>query len=210
MLSGCAVRQPVLRIACVGDSLTYGHLVEYRERNSYPAQLQQLLGDGYLVENFGVNGHTVQRSGDYPYWDHAFFTESADFAPDIVLLMLGTNDAKDLNWQGVDAFASDYRALVTYFRELPENPQVYLMTPPSVYAPEDPRVSDFAKAQERLMQVAEAIRNLSLEEALPLIDVFAATAERPELFLEDGVHTNAEGAKIIAETACTSLIGPRP
>ena len=32
-----------IKVACVGDSVTYGYGIENTEENSYPAQLQQLL-----------------------------------------------------------------------------------------------------------------------------------------------------------------------
>src|SRR5579885_3646478 len=56
-----------IRVACVGDSITYGAGIKDREHNSYPAQLQKLLGDGYEVRNFGVNGRTLLSKGDLPY-----------------------------------------------------------------------------------------------------------------------------------------------
>lgn len=210
-LPGCASPQEsVLRVACVGDSITYGHMMEQREHNSYPAQLQLLLGDGYLVENFGVSGYALQKNGDFSYWDHEFFTESADFAPDIVLLMLGTNDVKDVNWHGTEAFAEDYRAMVRRFLDLPSKPQVCLMTPASLYAPKDPRLSEFARGRDRLAKIADLIRAIAQEENLPLIDIREATAGQRELFVQDGIHTTVAGATVIAEAACRVLTEAPP
>ena len=44
-----------IRIACIGNSITYGAAIENRELNCYPAQLASMLGDGYNVKNFGVS-----------------------------------------------------------------------------------------------------------------------------------------------------------
>lgn len=44
------------KIACVGDSLTYGH--SWHDE-SYPVYLQELLGSSVTVENFGKNGASV-------------------------------------------------------------------------------------------------------------------------------------------------------
>ena len=63
-----------VRVACVGDSITYGSGIPDREHNSYPAQLQKLLGDGYEVRNFGVSGATLLKNGDKPYWKEKAFT----------------------------------------------------------------------------------------------------------------------------------------
>lgn len=45
-----------IKVACVGNSVTYGHGIENREKNSYPAQLQRMLGNEYEVANFGKAG----------------------------------------------------------------------------------------------------------------------------------------------------------
>ena len=52
-----------IRIACVGNSITYGSRVENREKNAYPVQLQAMLGEGYEVANFGVSGATLLKKG---------------------------------------------------------------------------------------------------------------------------------------------------
>ena len=52
-----------LVVACVGDSITYGHGASDRGSKSYPAQLQALLGDGWTVLNFGHNARTALDEG---------------------------------------------------------------------------------------------------------------------------------------------------
>ena len=56
------------RVACVGDSITYGSGIKGRETKSYPAQLAGMLGEDYVVKNFGVSGATMLKKGDKPYW----------------------------------------------------------------------------------------------------------------------------------------------
>jgi lysophospholipase L1-like esterase len=57
-----------MRVACVGDSDTYGQNLS--RQDAYPAQLERMLR-GYdkrwEVGNFGVSGSTVLRLGDLPY-----------------------------------------------------------------------------------------------------------------------------------------------
>ena len=48
-----------IKVACVGNSVTYGYGLENRETESYPSRLQALLGEEYDVRNFGHSGHTV-------------------------------------------------------------------------------------------------------------------------------------------------------
>ena len=58
-----------IRVACVGNSITWGHGIQDRSKNTYPAQLQQLLGTGFDVRNFGNNGKCAQDEADacYPH-----------------------------------------------------------------------------------------------------------------------------------------------
>ena len=51
-----------LRVACVGDSITYGHGIRDREHDTYPAILDSLLGDKFDVQNFGVSGTTTLKN----------------------------------------------------------------------------------------------------------------------------------------------------
>src|SRR5207237_795169 len=91
--------QPVTKIACSGRSLTLGAGIKDRTHDSYTAQLQRMLGDQYQVKNFGSSGTTALKSGDRPYWKQKQFTQAQEFAPDIVVIKLGTNDSKPQNWK---------------------------------------------------------------------------------------------------------------
>ena len=66
--------QETIRVACVGDSITYGAGIKNRERDNYPTVLGRLLGKKFQVRNFGVNGATLLKNGDKPYWKQKAFT----------------------------------------------------------------------------------------------------------------------------------------
>ncbi len=121
-----------VRVACVGDSITYGAAVEDRANNCYPAVLGKLLGDKYEVRNFGVSGATMLKKGDKPYWKEKAFTQAADFAPNIVVIKLGTNDTKPQNWKHKAEFEADARAMVRHFKELAGKPKVFVALPAAV------------------------------------------------------------------------------
>src|SRR5882672_9957229 len=80
--------QGTIRVACVGDSITFGAGVENREINNYPVVLGRLLGSRFEVRNFGVSGATLLKKGDKPYWNEPAFKQVDGFAPQAVLLML--------------------------------------------------------------------------------------------------------------------------
>jgi len=93
-----------VKVACVGDSITAGYLAS-NASFAYPGRLQSLLdhkfGAGaYLVTNFGAGGATVQKHADSPYWNRTQFTAWASGRYDVVVAMLGTNDAKDAGHGG--------------------------------------------------------------------------------------------------------------
>ena len=46
-----AVAGGKIKVACVGNSVTWGMTITDREKNCYPAQLQKMLGDKYEVRN---------------------------------------------------------------------------------------------------------------------------------------------------------------
>ena len=65
VLSSCN-KEP-LRVACVGDSITYGHGIADRDHDTYPAILDSLLGNKFNVQNFGVSGTTALKKSNMPH-----------------------------------------------------------------------------------------------------------------------------------------------
>ena len=187
--------EKTLKVACVGNSITYGAGIVGRENNSYPAQLQQLLGEGYLVENFGHNGATAASWGDYPYTDMPEFERSKEFAPDIVLLKLGTNDPKPQNWRGAEPFAAELGRLADTYRNLPSHPQVIVLTPVRCFLTEEGTISP----QKIAGEVRPAVEKLACERGLGIINLFNLFGDRWDATLmPDRLHPSAIGAGMIA------------
>lgn len=55
------------RVACVGDSITYGALIRNWYRWNYPHQLQLILGSKYCVHNYGMSDRTGMETGNHSY-----------------------------------------------------------------------------------------------------------------------------------------------
>src|SRR5699024_5178190 len=83
-----------IKVAAVGDSTTYGLLINNRSENAYPAKLDSLLGGGYWVGNFGANNYAAMKSADFPYYVTEEYQNSLAFNPDITVIILGTNDSR--------------------------------------------------------------------------------------------------------------------
>ncbi len=183
-----------IRFACVGDSITYGFGVALnRSEDSYEAQLQTLLGIEYQVLNYGDGGTTLLKSGDKPYWDSKFFQYSQESDPAIVTIMLGTNDTKPQNWNAID-YETQLAEFVDIYKNLPSRPEVYLLTPPAIFQNMIGASNDIVQNEEIpiILRVGEQTNT-------PVVDIFSATKDHPEYF-PDGVHPNAAGNKVIAET----------
>jgi acyl-CoA thioesterase-1 len=189
----------VTKIACVGDSITYGAGIKDREKNSYPAQLQTILGKGYEVKNFGVNGATLLKKGDNPYWKTKAFEEAKNFAPDIVVIKLGTNDTKPQNWAHKDEYAADFKTMVEEFKGLPSKPRIFLCHPVPAFP------GNFGIRDEIIKnEVIPLVDQVAKETGATVIDLYTALADSKDLF-PDKVHPNAAGAKIMADAIAKAV-----
>ena len=180
------------RIACVGDSITFGAGVAAREKLNYPAQLGYLLGEDYEVKNFGVSARTMLTKGDHPYTKEKAYQSSLSYQPDIVIIKLGTNDSKPHNWKFKAEFADDTKALVQSYTSLPNKPRVILCQPVPV-------AQDKWGITEKVTrgEVAPLIRNVALELDTELIDLHTPLVNHKD-WIPDGVHPNAFGAEVMA------------
>ena len=183
-----------LKVACVGDSITYGHGVKNRGTRSYPAQLRVMLGEDYVVRNYGRSGSSVQRDAKRSYWDAPQFKAVLKWQPDIIVIKLGTNDAcqDNGNWKGKEAFKKAYEELLAVFRELPSKPKLYLCTPAPSFPGNPGR-------REVVMEpiVVPTIKEIANEQNLEVIDIYSAMKGKANLF-PDKLHPNAGGLKLLA------------
>lgn len=191
-----------IRLACVGDSITYGHLVPNRERNSYPAQLQQLLGPKWQVGNFGRSGATVLRKSQRPYHEQKEYRDALAFRPDIVVLQLGTNDTKRETWEAERTrFVANYIELIRSFQTLETKPRVILCRPIPLFRD---RGKEWDTDRVLREQILPLIDEVARQTKLPLIDLNATFADQTAL-VPDGVHPDARGATLMARTIFTAL-----
>ena len=184
------------RIVCVGDSITHGYLVQGHPWNNYPHTLQKHLGDAWCVGNFGYSSRTANRTGDHPYADDRLFRRSLAFQPDVIFLMLGTNDSKPQNWNP-QSYREGLRFLIHKYRRLSSQPHICLMTPLPAFPVNGQVVYDIS-AETIRTEIRPICRQLADEQNVELIDLYAHFDGHPELFA-DGVHPNRDGARRIAE-----------
>lgn len=190
-----------VKVALVGDSVTYGHSIKNWPKNNYPALLADMLGERYCVKSYGVSGSTVQPDGDQPYNITKAYTWSHDFECDILVLMLGSNDSKPENWKGAEIFKAEYLKLLKSYLQVANSPDVYVCTPPKAYFPEgkEQGPTNYNIQPVIVEEIADIIRDVATENDYTIIDINSLTDNRRDLFGNDNVHPNNEGAAEIAE-----------
>jgi acyl-CoA thioesterase-1 len=204
---------PLIRVACVGDSITFGAGIQDRESNSYPAQLSRMLGASYDVRNFGVSGATMLEKGDVPYLHRSEYTNALTFAPDIVVIMLGSNDSKHHdatsppnvaeNWAHKADYVPDYERLIASFRQANPKVKVFVCLPPPAFS-ERWGINDKTIHDEIISLIHKVARATHAK----IIDLNTPLAGKPELF-SDTIHPNTDGAKLLAATAYHALTGKK-
>ncbi len=190
-----------IRIACVGDSITYGAAIKDRTNNNYPVVLGRSLGGGFEVRNFGVSGATLLKKGDYSYWDRPAFQAATEFNPHVVVIKLGTNDTKPQNWRHAAGYTADYEAMIDHFAALSAKPKIWLCSPAPVYQ------TRWGINEKGVVEgVIPKVRALAKRKGLPVVDLYTALSGKPEIF-PDKIHPNAAGAKVMAEVVEAAILG---
>ena len=204
-----------IKIACVGDSITFGARLEDPSVDSYPAQLQKLLGKKYEVKNFGVGGCTFIRKGRPTVWNE--LPKIMEMNPDVVVISLGTNDTCGMGtcgnrkcWEYRDEFESDYRDMIDTLQTLSSKPLIRICAPsPMVLETsglDSTRVAGLTIRKPRLHEIISIVKNLAEEKKVEFIDLNTPLDHKPALFTEkDGVHPNKAGYRAIAELVYQEL-----
>lgn len=204
-----------LLIACVGDSLTAGMVNDSsgrHQRDSYPAYLKHNpLFAGYKVVNYGEGGMCATKStGAFSYWKTSKYERAMNSSAAIVVLMLGTNDAKEFNWNETE-FKKDYTAMIQGFQNMESKPTVYICQPPPMYnkypiykiVPANVNI----ELQRVIPEIAESCNVTLINNYLPLGgDLRNFTAA----YISDGIHLTALGNTVMADNIAKHLLADRP
>ena len=197
-----AVAQQKIKVACIGNSVTYGYGHKEPSNTSYPSQLQQMLGDKYEVRNFGHSGATLLSKGHRPYINLPEYKAALEFAPDIAIIHLGLNDTDPRNWPNYrDEFYNDYVNIIDALREA--NPdvdvKVCLMTPIFHW-----HRRFKSGTRDWYWQIQELLPLIAEYGMFELIDLSRYLHNRPDL-MPDALHPNEEGAGIIAKQVYSAI-----
>ncbi|NBC03597.1 MAG: hypothetical protein GVY20_07825 [Bacteroidetes bacterium] len=194
-----------LKIACIGDSITFGARVSDPSVDSYPAELQKLFEKKTVnVKNFGIGGATMLKFGTPNVWQ--VLEDVQSYQPEIVIIKVGTNDTVGLprhNWANIHDFEKDYSSYIFELKALPTSPEIFLVSPTDMNLDtrglSDDRKNNLESRRPRLWDLKDRIERIAEDEGVHFLDMTTTFENRPWLFTEeDGVHPNAEGYEALA------------
>lgn len=204
----CSGKADLIHVACIGDSITYGTNSTDPSMQSYPVYLQRMLGYSYYVEKYGAPSHSLIETDTQSFLKHEYFKKSTAAKPDVVIVMLGTNDCRTQKWEDSayknwadparkQAFLSSGKKLIDAYRAANKEVQIIFATCPTV--PQDAWLgTDWTS---RIRKYGNpTIRSLAESNDCPVIDVFTFSTKHPEMFEGgDGLHPQNEQYQILAQ-----------
>jgi len=165
-------------ILAFGDSLTAASGLP--PGSGYPALLQKELdaeGYAYRVVNAGIGGDTTGGG-------LARLKRALELKPEIVILELGGNDG--LRGIPVDVMRSNLEEMTAAFKKSGSRVVLAGMTLPRNFGP------DYISAFEKVYPAVASKQGVAL---IPFF--LEGAAGHPDLMLDDGIHPNQEGYRIV-------------
>lgn len=190
-----------LKIVCLGDSITYGYTLADPVHESYPARVRQQSHGRWHVLNLGVNGTTVLAKGDLPITAEKAYQRALSSEPDVIVLLLGTNDTKKNNWQYINEFVHDYTRLIHNLQGLSSKPHVIVCSIPPIF-------NDYPNGitAQHVEKINDLIKQAIVGTGSDYLDLYTPLSKEASFFV-DGVHPNDRGAQEIASLVSKKIAG---
>jgi acyl-CoA thioesterase-1 len=216
ILSPFAVKAQNVRIACIGNSITFGARLDKPDLESYPAVLAEMLNANdylnYEIKNFGIGGATILRFGTPNLW--RLLDSLPAFVPDIVVIKAGTNETVGeprLNWEHIDEFEKDYSDYIAEIRKVNPNCKIIICSPLDMViqteelSPE--RITDLTGRRPRILELRKRIKKIANTENTYFLDLTSPFKGKANLMTKkDGVHPNKDGYQYLASLVYDYLV----
>jgi sialate O-acetylesterase len=195
-------QKAIFKVACIGDSVTAGYLLPDAANESYPSQLQILMGEKYEVKNFGHSGATLLKKGSKPYFKTKECADAIAYKPDIAIIHLGLNDTDPRNWPNYkEEFDADYTWLIDTLKKQNPTVKIYICRLTPIFN-EHHRFK--SGTRDWFWQIQSHIPDIAKANQVGLIDLHEKLYHRPDLF-PDALHPTKEGATILAKTVYENI-----
>ena len=191
----------IQRVACLGNSITKGSWLVKPQRDAYPAVLQQYLGAGYEVDNWGLSAARATQTAKTAYIKSDICRQALESQPQIVTILLGTDDSRKPYQGEFDSFKPGLIQLVKQCQALPTHPKVYLLTPPAIHSVAWDNDSAFLQSH-----IVPAVKTVAAETGATVIDLNAITQSLGRYY-PDGIHPDVNGAGRLAAAIYTGITG---
>lgn len=196
--------QSRIKVACIGASITQGYGLSDPSTESYPGQLQNIIGDRYIVTNYGVSGTTLLKKGDHPYWaTHEYETALAS-VPDVVIIDLGGNDSKAINRVFSNDIADDLSNLAGSFQAQNPHSRIIVLLPIVSFITDSSQIWD----PEIVKNITPKIRQVAFDKQLELVDMHSVLSDKPQL-VPDRIHPDVTGASLMAKRLASIILASR-
>ena len=185
-------KREAIRMVCLGDSIT--------QAGAYVSALQTALGKQWVVTNLGNSGATLLKKGDKPYSRLPQFAQAIQLKPDVVTIMLGTNDSKPANWSNKGEFEADYKSMIDDLKKANRKVVIYCCVPPPAGGNKWSINGTIIKDE-----VGPLVRKVAKDTGCYVIDLQEPLTGKN--VIPDGVHPNVDGHKLMAASIYQALTG---
>jgi len=211
------MQKRIKRILCYGDSLTWGYKpgtdherIIFEKR--WTGILQKLLGGDYQIIEEGLNGRTLDSEDKRPGKEGRNGAETLQITLDthkpidILILMLGTNELKDLfnrNMEDISYILEEKFIKIIKtggFGREGKIPSILLISPPNIDISKEPALERYSQVGNKIVHMRDIYHRVAKKNQCAFLDSSAIVSPG-----KDGIHIDEYNHKKLGEEIFNKL-----